>query len=386
VSASWTLPTDAVSGVYFAHLIGNDGGESHIVFVVRNDRSRSDIYYQTSDTTWQAYNQFGDTSLYTGMPGTNPNRAYKVSYDRPFNTRGVSQGQDFVFNAEYPMVRWMERNGYDVSYETGVDTDRFGSLIRNHRLFVSSGHDEYWSGQQRTNVESARDAGVNLAFFSGNEMFWKTRWEDNHRTLVSYKTTHNPGNPSAVDPTGVWTGSWRDPNGGARPENEVTGQFFTVNNGTTNIQVPAQYHSLPIWRNTSVASASGTVSLGTDTLGYEWDSDKVSELPAAARPPSFTQPQNMTELSSTTFGAPEVIQDMGHTYAPGTVTHNLTLYRAPSGAQVFGAGTIQWAWGLDPEHDRDAVPADPSMQQATINLLSDMGVDPATLQPGMMPG
>ena len=62
---------------------------------------------------------------------------------------------------------------------------------------MSSGHDEYWSGAQRANVEAARDAGVNLAFFSGNEIFWKTRWEPSidgtntaYRTLVSYKETH----------------------------------------------------------------------------------------------------------------------------------------------------------------------------------------------------
>ena len=51
-----------------------------------------------------------------------PGRAYKVSYNRPFNTRGVDGGQDWVFNAEYPMVRWLEANGYDVSYITGVDS------------------------------------------------------------------------------------------------------------------------------------------------------------------------------------------------------------------------------------------------------------------------
>ena len=44
-------------------------------------------------------------------------RAWKVSYNRPFNTRGDS-AEDFVFNAEYPMVRWLEANGYDVSYFT----------------------------------------------------------------------------------------------------------------------------------------------------------------------------------------------------------------------------------------------------------------------------
>ena len=38
---------------------------------------------------------------------------------------------------------------------------------------------------------------MNLAFFSGNEMFWKTRWEPSidgsntpNRTLVTYKETH----------------------------------------------------------------------------------------------------------------------------------------------------------------------------------------------------
>ena len=69
-------------------------------------------------------------------------------------------------------------------------------LLLNHKTFLSVGHDEYWSGPQRANVEAARDAGVNLAFFSGNEIFWKTRWEPSidgtntsYRTLVCYKET-----------------------------------------------------------------------------------------------------------------------------------------------------------------------------------------------------
>ncbi len=157
------------------------GGASHIVFIVRDDASSSDILFQTADTTWQAYNTWGGNSLYTGSgpgPAAGRRAAYKVSYNRPFNTREVDGGQDWLFNAEYPMVRWLEANGYDVSYFTGVDSDRLGSLIQNHKVFLSVGHDEYWSGQQRANVEAARDAGVHLAFFSGNEVFWKTRWEN----------------------------------------------------------------------------------------------------------------------------------------------------------------------------------------------------------------
>src|SRR5205814_10603998 len=101
-------------------------------------------------------------------------RAYKVSYNRPFWTRGNLDGgrQSWVFHAEFPMLRWLEQQGYDVSYTTGVDTDRRGALLQTHRVFMSVGHDEYWSGAQRANVEAARDsaAHVNLAFFSGNSI------------------------------------------------------------------------------------------------------------------------------------------------------------------------------------------------------------------------
>ncbi len=105
-----------------------------------------------------------------------------MSYNRPFTTRGYAP-EDWIFNAEYPMVRWLERNGYDVSYTSGVDTARRGAELLEHEAFLSVGHDEYWSGEQRGNVEAARAAGVNLAFFSGNEVFWKTRWETEHRRL-----------------------------------------------------------------------------------------------------------------------------------------------------------------------------------------------------------
>ena len=94
-------------------------------------------------------------------------------------------------------------------------------------------------GSSALNVEAARGAGLNLAFFSGNEVFWKTRWEDGYRTLVCYKATH--GTPA--DPSGIWTGTYRDGRmwnpEGANPENSLTGTSFEVNFGTSAIEVPA---------------------------------------------------------------------------------------------------------------------------------------------------
>jgi len=382
-SASWTVPATATSGIYVARLVRTDtGGASHIVFVVRDDASTSALLFQTSDTTWQAYNDWGGNSLYTGSPA---GRAYKVSYNRPFNTRAVAGGQDWLFNSEYPMLRWLEANGYDLSYTSGADVDRAGALLRNHRVFLSVGHDEYWSAAQRAAVEAARGAGVHLAFFSGNEIFWKTRWEPSidgtatpQRTLVSYKETLAS---AKIDPDPAWTGTWRDarfspPADGGRPENALTGTLFMVNDGaTTALTVPAAEGRLRLWRNTALAAlpAGSSATLAAGSLGYEWDIDADN----AARP------AGLMRLSRTTVSGAPVLQDNGATYASGTATHALTLYRHASGALVFGAGTIQWPWGLDATHDRAGTPVDVRMQQATVNLLADMGVQPRTLQPGL---
>ena len=98
------------------------------VFVVRDDDGHSDLLFQTSDTTWQAYNSWGGNSLYVGANMPN-GRGYKVSYNRPLTIDSVSGGlgdYNSPMHSEYPMIRWLEANGYNVSYTTDVDTDRRG--------------------------------------------------------------------------------------------------------------------------------------------------------------------------------------------------------------------------------------------------------------------
>ncbi|MHA3773887.1 N,N-dimethylformamidase beta subunit family domain-containing protein [Verrucomicrobiota bacterium sgz303538] len=385
-SASWEVPATATSGVYIGKLVRPDtGGISHMVFVVRDDAGGSDILVQTSDTTWQAYNRYGGNSLYEGSPA---GRAYKVSYNRPFITRGGHDtSYDWLFSGEYPMIRWLEANGYNVSYTTAVDTARRGALMKTHKVFLAMGHNEYCSGDQRANIESARAAGINLAFFTGNDLFWKIRWEPAidgsrtpYRTLVCYKETHAG---AKIDPTPTWTGTWRDPrfsppSDGGRPENALIGTLFCANGiRTDSLTVPAAYGAHRFWRHTSVAALkSGEVAtFPAGTLGYEWD--EVSH--------NGFQPPGLMRLSSTTVSHVPLLQDYGSTYAPGRATHSLVLYRHASGALVFGAGTVQWSWGLDSVHDNGSAPADPRMQQATVNLLADMGTFPETLQNGLIP-
>ena len=154
---------------------------------------------------------------------------------------------------------------------------------------MSVGHDEYWSGQQRTNVEAARDAGVNLAFFSGNEIFWKTRWENSidgtntpYRTLVCYKETHANAVIDPQDPP-TWTGTWRDPRfsppaDGGRPENALTGTIFMVNGGSDTdchhrSRGRRQDALLAQHQRRDARAGSKRPRCPAGTLGYEWDED-----------------------------------------------------------------------------------------------------------------
>src|SRR5207245_11683738 len=111
-SATWST-AGQTSGIYLAKLTRLEpagSGASHIVFIVRDDARASDILFQTSDTTWQAYNHFGGASLYCDGPLSNSAAEYscatrgaKVSYNRPFHTRHHAP-QTWLLNAEAPMV------------------------------------------------------------------------------------------------------------------------------------------------------------------------------------------------------------------------------------------------------------------------------------------
>jgi hypothetical protein len=219
-------------------------------------------------------------------------------------------------------------------------------------------------------------------------VFWKARWETSidgsgtpYRTLVCYKETHAD---AKIDPLpNVWTGSWRDPTfsppaDGGRPENALTGTLFMVNGdgtGGTAITVPAADGKLRFWRNTTVADlAPGQVATLTNrTLGFEWNEVVDNGF----------LPAGLMELSHTTTYVQAELTDYGNNTTSTTATHSLTLYRAASGALVFSAGTIQWSFGLDGDHDWLPSIPDPRIQQATVNLFADMGVQPLTLQAGL---
>lgn len=136
---------------------------------------------------------------------------------------------------------------------------------------------------------------------------------------------------------------------------------------------------LRLWRDTSLASLpdGDKATLAAHTIGYESNEDVDNG----------SRPAGLVRLSTTTGPTPEYLTDFGgrSSVVAGTTTHHLTMYKAASGALVFSAGTIQWAWGLDSNHDGRNVPAaDQRMRQATANILADMGATPTTLASGLV--
>jgi hypothetical protein len=322
--------TDWASGFYLAKLTGNSSHkQKYIIFVVRDDGRPSNHYFQSTFTTDHAYNPWGGKSLYT-FNSTNSVAATKVSFNRPLEP-GAGTGT-FLWSWEYSMVRFLEREGYDITYCTSLDTARRGELIKNHKDFFMVGHDEYWSWEMRTNVENAIAAGVNAIFLGGNTMYWQVRFEPSpisgaaDRTMVGYKETALSQDPYATDSNPnndkFVTTKWRLAPVN-RPEAATLGGQYVYDPVNS---LPMVVANASHWIFAGTGAANGTQIPGL--LGYEVDAVTADS------------PAGTTVLMHSPFTNAKVDP-------PVTQYSDMTIYTAPSGAMVLSSGTIQWAWGVD---------------------------------------
>jgi hypothetical protein len=388
-------PNDAtswMSGFYVAKLTGQRSGkQSYILFVVRDDSRPTDILFQSSVTTYQAYNNWGGMSLYRW--NSRGKQAAKVSFNRPYAAnpdRGAASGvgagefitnfqprrRTFVAGWEYNMVRWLEKNGYDVSYSTDVDTHEnyldqqtLKPILLLHKAFLSVGHDEYWSWQMRQNVESARDAGVSLGFFSANTCYWQIRFEPSrvtgeiNRTIVSYKEGE------ALDPFSqdsdssndyLITTKWRKKPLN-RPEDALIGVMYDTFQVNADIIID---RTAPNW-----AIADTTLSDNHQNFLQNLFKPQVKQI--------RLEGLLGYEVDKMFKNAPKNTVRIAHSpYRHGGKTKysDMTLYTADSGGTVFATGSIQWSWGLD---DYNAPQIRPSLVRAdaeaiTRNVLEKM--------------
>jgi hypothetical protein len=190
------IPPDAVSGYYEAKLeiVGgaHAGAVGSVPLIVRQSPAApaSAVLVQVPVNTWEAYNRWGGKSLY--QFGTSMH-ASEVSFDRPYDQQELYKT---ITKLELPWVRFLERNGIDVSYQTDVDTDRAPGSLLHHRLVFAIGHDEYWTQRIRGAFNRALALSTNLMFGS-NSGEWRMRYAAGRRTIVEWR------DPS-IDPVHNW--------------------------------------------------------------------------------------------------------------------------------------------------------------------------------------
>jgi hypothetical protein len=345
--ASWRvtdrveIPADAVSGYYEAKLEivgGADAGAvGSVPLIVRQSTAapRSAVLVQVPVNTWEAYNRWGGKSLY--QFGTSRHAA-EVSFDRPYDQQMFD---NMVTKLELPWVRFLERNGIDVSYQTDVDTDTVpGSLLR-HRLVFAIGHDEYWTQRMRDAFDRALARSTNLMFGSDGAD-WRMRYADGGRTVVEWR------DPS-VDPVR----SRRLDNGFFAAFGEPECQLMGVEHqwaGQRDLTAPPSSYTVVGPRGDPWLAAAGLApgDVIPGVVGYEWD----SLIPGCFK-------GQVVPLMNTVLAGSDGVR------------HSVNMIRAtaPSGGRVFAMGTMELAWALD---DQDGHSTNPRLAAFVTAALRDL--------------
>ncbi|MFL5884842.1 MAG: N,N-dimethylformamidase beta subunit family domain-containing protein [Thermoleophilaceae bacterium] len=370
VTNSFAVPRSWPSGYYVAKVVLQRGAQALsgklVPFIVRApSSSTSSILVVAAANTWQAYNNWGGTSLYE--PRTH---AVKASFDRPYES--VRVGGQSLFDWELPLARFIESQGYDVTYTTDVDVDRDPASLAGHDLVVVAGHSEYWTTGERSALEAARDSGVNLFFAGANSGYWHVRYEDGGRTIVGYKNqSQGPYGPDPQAGTAEETTFFRSLHP-ARPECTLIG--IASDGGLTDPPGFDRFVSNAALGHAWFAGTGfGPGASLPRSVGYEWD-----QVIRGCTPPLAA-------------GTSQTV--LFHTDASGTngISQNdSAAYTAPSGARVFAAGTFEFAWGLDGyglNASPGRQPPDPRLQQFARNMLRDLaGAAPGALRSVKSPG
>lgn len=355
VSYELQIPDDWLSGVYVGKLSEQtEGLESYVIFVVRDQR-QPNLVFQCSDHTWQAYNRWpSQFSLYDdGENQWHWGNKSQVSFNRPYGKycqifdAPLSIGSGEFFLWEFPMVHWLEREGYDVSYISNTDLHRDADQAQRGAGFLSVGHDEYWTIEMFRNMQAAIAAGVSVGFFSGNAVCGRIAWDEATRSLRRVGVFGPPGGMRDFE-------SMSELEHVPPYANELMGAHSTgpVTGGADWIcRLPEH------WLYAGTGMHSGDAIPGVIGWEYHGDPAEIPGLEIVASGPTQT--------------APGVLNGGEYT---------ATVYPGPKGNFVFNAATCWWADGLSdpPGYVRPSVYTspqgpDPRLQQITRNVLDRMG-------------
>ena len=344
--ANAQISTDGLPpGLYLVKIVSSVGHEAFMPLIVRQPDSRDRIVFAIPMMTSLAYNRWHGASAYSGKIGFS-DRARVLSFDRP-NNWGYGSGK--YLNYVQPLLVTAERLGLNIAYVSDVDVATIPNLLDGARAYVSGGHDEYWTTEERDAVERARSQGTNLLFFGANVAYWRTRLAGSplgaNRQMILYKSAWE--DPNKVNPTI----RFRDSN---RPESALTGQNYNCFPATGNFTVSAP-HSF-IFRSTHAK------------IGDSYSGIIGPEVDHVVVPSRFVGRVQVVSRSDVICG----------TGKDRFSTSNMIYGVSPSGAGTVSVGTMMWVErGLT-----NSVPARTRsfVTQVTENLLNAAATGPLGLK------
>ncbi|WP_157367909.1 N,N-dimethylformamidase beta subunit family domain-containing protein [Alloactinosynnema sp. L-07] len=341
---SLTLSTGTwPAGDYLLRLdTGSGSAQQFVPLTLRTASNKGRVVVVNAVTTWQAYNRWGGYSLYEAPDGKRANRSRAVSFDRPYQAAVMHGAGDFLF-FELPFLTFAERLGIDLGYATDVDLHADPSLLDGARAVVTLGHDEYWSTAMRAHVTAARDAGTNLAFLGGNEIFRHIRLAPTangpNRLEIGYKSFADDP-MSKTDPTEA-TQDWRFPPH-PRPESVLLGNIYQCNPVSADLVVADESSWL----------LTGIVHKGQKLPGLVGNEYANVDL-------RYPTPRPIQVL----FRSPVTCRGKAD-FA------DATYYSTASGAGVFSAGTQYWICALSAQCGHSG--GDPVAHQAISAITERM--------------
>lgn len=365
------IPDNWPSGVYTIAFDTPNSERTWGIFTVRSNNPgvNADILFQMTLTTWQAYNNWGGKSLYA--INSTGGRSSVVSFKRPFASDHYSKGRGKFTSQELPFIRWLEQNNYKVEYSTSLDTHSLPDLHKNYKIFMTAGHDEYWSWEMRDNIESRISDNKKIAIFSGNSVWWQIRFSNDMSQMICYKTAEN--DPLYGINNDLVTSLWHaEPVN--RPENSLLGisyRYAGLVNTSAGLTSAEGYGGFFVERPNHWAFENTNVKTG-DVFGYDAaivgpETDGAMIVPGSS--PMLVSGDDGTPkdfiilATSPAILPPATSQYPDHIY--GTAT--MGIFGIGDGT-VFNAATIKWSNGLKLH--------DPIVQQITRNVLNNFLLDP----------
>ena len=360
---SFTLRTAGWKTGYY--LIEFGGATAFFVLRPKEPGADAKILLQLSTNTYNAYTNWGGYSLYA-YHGRHKVQGRRVSFDRP-------QASQFA-QWEGPFVKWAESNGYALDYCTNLDLEFHPELLRHYKLILSVGHDEYWSGPMRDNLEKYIGDGGNVAFFSGNTCCWQVRTEDNGGALACWKQNFGDDPVYKTSDHRTLTSLWSHYLVN-RPENSLTGVGFLWGgyhrshgqfmDGSGAYTAHRPDHWLFAGTNLKRGDAFGAKLPGYKTVGYECDGCELEWKDGLPFP---------THTDGTPKGF-EVVATAPVRWAPDDCewyekwqkgrTGNAVIGTYTRGGTVVTVGSTDWSHGLRGN--------DPNIIRITKNVLDRLG-------------